>query len=295
MPASTSSRSSHATHGVALPRRLFRRQVVYRTPASGQKVGLNGAGIIMKPTVEGGYRDRLMADYVAVYVLRGKGVYVDEAGVATRVDAGCFIQMPAGRKHTVEHDPDGQWAECWLTLDGRFCDELARLGAIDLSRRVLRPGVDLELVDRFERLLHDLNHAPDAALGGTLSRAHELLAYAFDADARRRAPHPHAAMVDTACATLGRDFDQRPDVAALAASLGLSYERFRKVFRDRVGVSPGEYRIRRRIDRARVLIAQERMSNKEVAYALGYPDPFAFSKQFKQVVGVSPEVFRRTV
>jgi AraC family transcriptional regulator of arabinose operon len=270
--------------------------MMYRMPAAGpRRMGLGGAGIVTKPTAEGGYRDRVLTDYVAVYVIRGAGTYSDEAGQATRVDAGCFIQLPANRAHSVEQDPDGQWAECWITLDGQFCEELARLGAIDLSRRVLRPGVDLELIERFERLLHDLSHAPDAALAGTLSRAHELLAYAHDADARRRAPHPHTSVVESACTALGRDFDRRIDVAALAASLGLSYERFRKVFRDRVGVSPGEYRIRRRIDRARVLIAQERMSNKQLAYALGYPDPFAFSKQFKQVVGVSPEVFRRTV
>ena len=84
-------------------------------------------------------------------------------------------------------------------------------------------------------------------------------------------------------------------MTALSARLGLGYERFRKVFRQRVGMSPGEYRIRRRIDRARALIAQHRLSNTQVAHALGYRDPFTFSKQFKQVVGVSPGAFRRTV
>jgi len=102
-------------------------------------------------------------------------------------------------------------------------------------------------------------------------------------------------VIESACVALSRDLDKRLDTATLAASYGLSYERFRKIFRERTGISPGEYRIRRRIDRARVLIAQDRLSNKEVAYQLGYADPFTFSKQFKQVVGVSPELFRRTV
>jgi AraC-like DNA-binding protein len=77
--------------------------------------------------------------------------------------------------------------------------------------------------------------------------------------------------------------------------MGLSYERFRKIFRQRQGLSPGDYRIRRRIDQAKALITQHRLSNKEIAYALGYADPFTFSKQFKQVVGMSPAVFRKTV
>jgi AraC family transcriptional regulator of arabinose operon len=278
----------------ALPRRVFRQEAVYRTPA-GREVGVHGCGFVVKPTSVGSYLQRRMVDYVAVYVVRGSGTFVDSTGVATRVDAGDFIQMPAGLPHSVVQDPNGQWAECWLTLDGRFCEELGRLGSIDLSRQVIRPGVDMELIERFERILADLTHAPDTALAHTLARAHDLLSYAHELDHRRRAPHPHADMIDSACAALGRDLAKRLDVAALAAAQGLSYERFRKVFRARVGVSPGEYRIRRRIDRARVLIAQERMTNAQAAYALGYPDPFSFSKQFKQVVGVSPNTFRRTV
>ncbi|HLL89724.1 MAG TPA: AraC family transcriptional regulator, partial [Tepidisphaeraceae bacterium] len=106
-----------------------------------------------------------------------------------------------------------------------------------------------------------------------------------------------AAAVERACAALSRDVHRRLDVADLIAPAagGLSYERFRKLFRQRTGHSPHDYRIRRRIDKAKALIHQERLSNKQVAYALGYPDPFTFSKQFKQVVGVSPEQFRRTV
>ncbi len=234
-------------------------------------------------------------EYVAVYVLRGSGTFVDWEMNRWSVDAGSFIQMPAKRRHSVIQDDNGQWAECWLTLDGRFCDELGRLGAIDLSRPVLRPGVDLELIGRFERILHDLTHGPETSLPQVLSRAHDALSYAHELDARRRAPHPHAAMIDSACTALGRDLAKRLDIETLATAHGLSYERFRKVFRERVGVSPGEYRIQRRIDRARVLIAYERMTNAQAAYSLGYPDPFSFSKQFKQVVGMSPNTFRRTV
>jgi AraC family transcriptional regulator of arabinose operon len=277
-----------------LPARVFRNEAAYRTPALGRAL-VRDCAFIRKPTAAGGYRARVLKDYVGVYVLRGAGTFTDWDGRATRVDAGCFLQMPPGKPHSCEHDGDGRWAECWIRLDGEFAAALHRFGSIDDSRGVLRPGLHLDLVERFERILHDLNHAPDAILPQTLARAHELLASLHHADLHRSAPHPHAATIDAACATLGKDLDKPCDVRAIATAHGLSYERFRKVFRDRVGVSPGEYRIRRRIDRARALIAQQHMSNKQVAYELGYADPFTFSKQFKQVVGVSPEVFRKTV
>ena len=46
-------------------------------------------------------------------------------------------------------------------------------------------------------------------------------------------------------------------------------------------------------DRAQALIWQHRLSNKQIAYELGYPDPFTFSKQFHQVTGRWPEEYRR--
>jgi len=100
-------------------------------------------------------------------------------------------------------------------------------------------------------------------------------------------------MIERVAALLMRDLEERLDIEQIAAGLDVSYERFRKLFRQRMGVSPGEYRIRRRIDQARSMLIQQRLSNKEIAYALGYADPFTFSKQFKRFVGMSPTVFRK--
>jgi AraC-like DNA-binding protein len=72
----------------------------------------------------------------------------------------------------------------------------------------------------------------------------------------------------------------------------MGYESFRKEFRARMGVSPGDYRIRRRIDRARELLTSTTQSVKEIAYELGYPNPSVFSLQFKREVGRSPEHYR---
>jgi AraC family transcriptional regulator of arabinose operon len=248
-----------------------------------------------KPTARGGYVNRVMQTYVVVYVLDGRGRFVDWNGVEHTVDAGCALQMPPGRKHSVEHDPDGRWLEAWITLDGAFARALIAAGTIDETRPVLRPGVDRSIIEQFERIRTELHDALDRDLPATLAAAHGLIVALHAADRRRESPDPAATVVERACAALGRDLARRIDLRSIAAELELSYERFRKIFRQRQGVSPGDYRIRRRIDQARALITQHRLSNKEIAYALGYADPFTFSKQFKQVVGMSPAVFRKTV
>jgi len=282
-----------------LPPGTLRQDVAYRTGGPRMRSGVRSVGFVLKPGQASGYRDRVLDDFVLVYVLRGAGVFTDDRGQNVRVEAGCAIQMLPGHKHSVVQDPDGRWAEAYLLVDGTFARELVRVGAIDAARLVLRPGIDVSIIERFNDLLHDLKFGTDESMPQVLARAHETVVALHTADRRSRVPEPHAAVVEAACQMLTHDIDLRAtldvELSALLEQHGLSYERFRKVFRAKTGLSPGDYRIRRRIDRARALIAQERLSNKQVAYALGYEDPFTFSKQFKKVVGVSPEVFRTMV
>jgi AraC-like DNA-binding protein len=277
---------------VDVPRQFLRNEAMYRTAPARAPLAVPGAGVQFKPTDRGAYRDRVHHYYVLVYVLSGSGLYVDFRGEEHRVSAGCAIQMPAERKHSVVHDADGRWCECWFLLHADVARSFKRIGLIDESRLLLRVGVDLALADRFESILQTLKHEPDNALTGLVVTSADILNQMHVQDARLRQPHPREMLVDRARRQLEQHLDRRIDVAQLLEGTDISYERFRKIFRERTGVSPGEYRIRKRIDRARALLTEGSLSTKEIAYTLGYRDPFTFSKQFKQVVGVSPAAFR---
>jgi AraC-like DNA-binding protein len=82
-------------------------------------------------------------------------------------------------------------------------------------------------------------------------------------------------------------------LTAAARGSGMGYERFRKVFREHTGVTPGVFRILRRLDRARALLHEGERSIAAIAEELGYASPFAFSSQFKRFVGVAPNHYRQ--
>jgi AraC-like DNA-binding protein len=83
--------------------------------------------------------------------------------------------------------------------------------------------------------------------------------------------------------------------AAIADGLGISIETFRRQFRAAVGVSPHAYVVQSRVAAAKRLLAETHMPLKKVAVALGYHDVFFFSRQFRQVAGVTPGMYRRSV
>lgn len=78
----------------------------------------------------------------------------------------------------------------------------------------------------------------------------------------------------------------------LADVAGLSRSAFAVKFRSVVGETPLGYLRQLRVQRAMGLLAQPGASIVAVANAVGYDDPFVFSKAFKKVVGVSPRAFR---
>lgn len=83
-------------------------------------------------------------------------------------------------------------------------------------------------------------------------------------------------------------------VEDLANSVSLSSSRFHVVYKSLFGVSPIRDLIEARIDRAKgLLLEEETDSLSQIAENLGYKNQYDFSRQFKQITGLSPSEFRK--
>src|SRR5690606_23348489 len=82
-------------------------------------------------------------------------------------------------------------------------------------------------------------------------------------------------------------------VGDLAARVGLSTSHFAALFRKATGGGVIEYVKRLRIAQASELLMTTSMPVADVARAVGYDDPFYFSRQFRAGHACSPAVFRK--
>ncbi len=87
--------------------------------------------------------------------------------------------------------------------------------------------------------------------------------------------------------------DEPLEVPSLAANVALSSSHFFSVFKRFTGSSPIDYFIRLRMERACRLLRDGPLPVKEVAAAVGYHDPFYFSRVFKSVLRVPPTEYRQ--
>jgi AraC-like DNA-binding protein len=81
-------------------------------------------------------------------------------------------------------------------------------------------------------------------------------------------------------------------VATLAACAGTSPSHFFVLFKRFTGSPPIDYFIRLRMQRACRLLDLGLLPVKDVAAAVGYEDPFYFSRVFKSVLRIAPSHYR---
>jgi AraC family transcriptional regulator len=83
------------------------------------------------------------------------------------------------------------------------------------------------------------------------------------------------------------------NLAQLAAQAGLSKFHFQRLFKAATGVAPSRYHINLRMEEARRLLRETKMSVIDVALEVGYTDPSHFARLFRRETGLSPSEYRR--
>jgi AraC-like DNA-binding protein len=81
-------------------------------------------------------------------------------------------------------------------------------------------------------------------------------------------------------------------LAELADHARMSESNLSWVFREATGQSPIEYLIHLRLQKAMALLRHRDWSITEIAYRVGFNDSNYFSRQFKQVTGMTPSAYR---
>jgi AraC family transcriptional regulator len=78
----------------------------------------------------------------------------------------------------------------------------------------------------------------------------------------------------------------------LAALLGMSQFHFSHQFKQSMGISPYQYLLQQRIERAKQLLKQSDRSIADIASTCGFNSHSHLSKQFRQLTGTTPKAYR---
>ena len=211
--------------------------------------------------------------YLAVVI---GGALEKSFGGGLQLGSGAALTMPAGATHGARFGPDGARIVIVKARDST--------GGVQFTR--LRRPRGLGLLAR--RLSAELRAsdaaAPLAAEGITL----ELLA----ATARDSAPTGPAPWLRDVEELVRERHGECVRLGDVARELGVPAVRIARVFRERHGMSVGEYGRRARIEWAAAEIAGGDRPLAEIAAEAGFADQSHFTRLFRRYLGTTPGRFR---
>jgi AraC-like DNA-binding protein len=79
----------------------------------------------------------------------------------------------------------------------------------------------------------------------------------------------------------------------MARAAGFSRYHFAREFRAAFGETPGGYLSRRRVERAKDLLANANLTVTEVCMVVGFASLSSFSRRFSELVGCTPSTYQR--
>jgi len=91
---------------------------------------------------------------------------------------------------------------------------------------------------------------------------------------------------------IDEQYTQPLDLDELARTANFSRYYFLRAFRAAFHATPHEYLTRKRIERAKELLAEDRLTVTEICFEVGFESLGSFSTLFHKIVGWSPSIYR---
>ncbi|MDC7233457.1 MAG: AraC family transcriptional regulator [Spirochaetales bacterium] len=268
----------------------IKEELIFRSlgdPARRQRIG---CGFMHKGGIRVDEFETRLSSYALIYVIRGRGRYITATGQEIDLVPGSLFQRHPGVLHSTVLDPDSGWLECFLDFGEDLYRALVsmRLVFSDEFCCWIPPASGVE--EEFYKTMLSLKEASERELPHF---SMEVLQFCASLLERSRLQDEQGwDRVELSCRDFNLMICQRLDLREYCRNRGWGYESFRKVFYKKMGLSPGQYIIQRRMDEACRLLRMGNFTVKETALRLGYKSPYEFSAQFRRYTGWTPRDYR---
>lgn len=237
-------------------------------------------------------RGRVLDQFGVVYLVHGTGEFDSKlTGLGRLTKGDAFLVFP-GVWHRYRPVSTVGWEVYWVHFQGEDAQRLQQRDFITPEKPVLKVGLDDAVVDPFVHLLDWLRTEPVGFQQMIAAGTTQIIAAMLGA-ARNQASGSHIHdQVRRAKALLEEDLESPPRMDDIAVELDVSRAHFFRIFKEHTGLTPYQYHLELKLNRARRMLRNSDLSVKHIARVLGFSNVYHFSKLFKNKVGLSPTPWR---
>lgn len=220
-------------------------------------------------------------------IIDGEGfVTVDDQSFPVR--KGDIYVLPRGKCSRLEPHVRHPWKKKYFLLSGSL--PVVLLHQFGFSKQFHFPGGAALSCGTFDILLKLYN---EGHADMHITAAEQLLKLLWHLRYSREDTAAASSAVRLAIRNIDLHYEERLDLDAVAAEAGISRSHLQALFKKEVGISPYEYHLNRKFEKAKELLIQSTFSIESIAQRLAFRNRFHFSSEFKRRTGVPPGEFRR--
>ncbi len=233
------------------------------------------------------------SNYYLVMMLQDSGgFYSNENGFECSLQYGDFFIAFPGQKIRYAPGATEIWSELCVAFEGTAFDLLQQPGLLSPHTPVWQLNNPKPWLGRLQTMLHATRPASTLEVAREATQFLALLLEMLEAASHKTAAPATSDWFDRACVMLSSDLSQPPRLKQIATELDMSYDTFRRNFRQRAGLSPGKYFDKQRCQEAQDRLVKTQIPCWELAHYLGFCDEQHFSRRFKEWTGLSPRNYR---
>ena len=232
-------------------------------------------------------------DNILIYCLRGSGKF-KIGNREFEMQPNQYIITPATKEPltyaTYDDDP---WTIYWVHFSGPDIADFNQSFAINTGKAPAHIPLNKRGIDIWEEMYKSLEmgFSTENLRKANLCLNHFLATF-FYPDKMQQDDNAEVDYITKAILYMRSMLHEKLTVRDMAAAHNFSTSYFSTLFRKATGMPPMDYFIHLKIQRACQLLYDGKTKVKYVAEALGYDDPFYFSRLFKKHMKVSPEQYK---
>jgi len=240
------------------------------------------------------YRKKGLSENFLFYCVDGRG-WFQLGNQRHEVGPNEFFILPQHVEHSYGSSPDHPWTIYWVHFGGEALAQFNGMQVVQNSFKPLYVKNNVELVPVFTKIYKtlELGYSIDNLLFANVSLSHFLTLFLYNHRHYEATSKDKLDCVDSAILYMQEHVTETISLIDLSKKYFYSVSRFSSLFRQKTGYAPIDYFLQMKIQKACQQLDFGDRAIKEIAFSLGFDDPYYFSKRFSKIMGVSPKKYRQ--
>ena len=234
--------------------------------------------------------------YLIHYILDGKGTYQVGDNVYNLGKNQGFLICPGDLTY-YEADKDDPWTYVWVAFNGIKSKQYLEYANLSNKNLIFESPHNKLLKSYVLDMLkiNNIRNCDELRLQGLLYLFLSTISESNSNNILENNNLSYKLYIEKSIEFINNNFAHNIKVTDIADYVGLNRSYLSSLFKKSLNLSPQEFLLKFRMNKAYELLKNPELSIGDVSRSVGYVDPLTFSKTFKKYSGHSPKQYRENI